>query len=249
MAFAVNGTAILLRKTSPNSRICEFPQKGYFRIAKAMVIKMKREDKNALSRQRILDAALQEFSGKGYEGASLNTVWAEKGISKGAIYHYFKDKDEIYLLCVGQCFAALTAYLAEAAKALTGTAAERLRGYFDARLRFFVENPLYLGIFSDAAFQPPMAVSSAIAECRSAFDALNISVLTGLLHSEPLREELCVEAIVEDFRVYMDFFNLRFKAAPGEERSTERALREHEERCHRQIDILLHGVLGEKHGK
>ena len=41
MAFAVNGTAILLRKTSRNSKTCEFPQKGYFRIAKAMVINMK----------------------------------------------------------------------------------------------------------------------------------------------------------------------------------------------------------------
>ena len=42
MAFAVNGTAILLRKTSRNSKTCEFPQKGYFRIAKAMVINLNR---------------------------------------------------------------------------------------------------------------------------------------------------------------------------------------------------------------
>mgnify|MGYP002539826609 CR=1 FL=1 len=58
---------------------------------------MKREEKNALSRQRILDAAMEEFSRNGYDGASLNTVCAEKGISKGIIYHYFKDKDELYL--------------------------------------------------------------------------------------------------------------------------------------------------------
>ena len=49
---------------------------------------MKREEKNALSRQRILDAAMEEFSRRGYEGASLNTVCAEKGLSKGIIYHY-----------------------------------------------------------------------------------------------------------------------------------------------------------------
>ena len=60
---------------------------------------MKREEKNSLARQRILDAALEEFSSRGYEGASLNTVCAEKGISKGIIYHHFKDKDELYLLC------------------------------------------------------------------------------------------------------------------------------------------------------
>ena len=54
---------------------------------------MKREEKNALSRQRILEAALREFSEKGYAAASLNTVCAENGISKGIIYHYFADKE------------------------------------------------------------------------------------------------------------------------------------------------------------
>ena len=66
---------------------------------------MKREEKSALARQRILDAAGEEFARKGYEGASLNTVWAEKGISKGIIYHHFRDKKELYLLCVEDCFA------------------------------------------------------------------------------------------------------------------------------------------------
>lgn len=206
---------------------------------------MKREEKNTLSRQRILDAALLAFSENGYEGAQLNSVWAENGISKGSIYHYFRDKNEIYLECVGQCLDALTDHLGDAARTLEGTAAERLRAYFDARLRFFAENPLYLGIFSDAAFQPPAALSARIAERRKEFDALNIAVLTGLLSAGPLRKGLSIEAIVEDFRIYMDFFNLRFGAEPREGCSAKDELREHEERCHRQLDILLHGVLGE----
>ena len=210
---------------------------------------MKREEKNALSKQRILDAALREFSAKGYEGASLNTVWAENGISKGIIYHYFKDKEEIYLLCVKMCFDSLTNYLNGVAKAFTGTAADCLREYFAARLRFFAENPLYLGIFSDASFRPPTALSTAIAQCRQSFDELNISVLTELLTSEPLRDGLSVRAIVEDFRMYMDYFNLRFKTICVDGLSPEYALKEHEERCYRQLDILLHGVLDETNDK
>lgn len=206
---------------------------------------MKREDKNTLSRQRILSAAMREFSAKGYEGASLNTVWSENGISKGIIYHHFKDKEEIYLLCVQMCFDGLTAYLNEATKALSGNPAERLGKYFDARAQFFANNPLYLGIFCDAAFQPSAALAAAIMECRRAFDALNIAVLTDLLTAAPLREGLSVTAIVEDFRMYMDFFNLRFKNEWSSGLTPEQALQAHEERCHRQLDILLHGVLGE----
>ena len=54
---------------------------------------MNREEKNALSRQRILEAALEEFSRKGYEAASLSNVCAEKGIPKGIIYHHFNGKN------------------------------------------------------------------------------------------------------------------------------------------------------------
>ena len=208
---------------------------------------MKREEKNALSRQRILEAAMQEFSERGYEGASLNTVCSEHSISKGIIYHYFRDKNELYLLCVELCFDAITRYLKEVTEGLGGTAEQRLRAYFDARLRFFAENPLYLGIFADAAFHPPAALSAEIGKRRAEFDALNISVLTELLNGEPLRECLSVSAIVEDFRMYMDYFNIHYRAAFRGETSPQDALLKHEERCHRQIDIFLYGVLDETH--
>lgn len=210
---------------------------------------MKREEKNFLSKQRILDAALQEFSQKGYEAASLNTICAENGISKGIIYHYFKDKDELYLICVENCFNAITSYLKKYADNLSGSVQKRLQGYFDARLGFFAEHPQYLGIFADAAFNPTSKLASEISKRRYEFDNLNISVLTELLKSEPLREGISVDNVVEDFRMYMDYFNLHFKSDFRSDSSVKNILQKHEERCHRQLDILLYGVLGENNGK
>lgn len=204
---------------------------------------MKREEKNALSRQRILEAALEEFSQKGYEAASLNNVCAEKGISKGIIYHHFKDKDALFLLCVEDCFTQVSAYLQETAEALSGTAQEKLAAYFDARLRFFALHPVYLGIFAEAAFNPPAALAEEIARRRQAFDRLNADVLTGVLGKASLRAGLSAETVVEDFRMYMDYFNLRFRSAFRGGRSIDEILTEHEEKCRRQLDILLHGVL------
>ncbi|MGM9537414.1 MAG: TetR/AcrR family transcriptional regulator [Candidatus Onthomonas sp.] len=206
---------------------------------------MKREEKNALSRQRILSAALEEFSQKGYEGASLSTVCAEKGISKGIVYHYFRDKDEIYLMCVRTCFDQAADWLQEEMEQHSGSPEERLRCYFDARLRFFAEHPVFQGIFAGAVLNPPAHLTGQIAGCRSRFDALNISVLTALLSSRPLRAGLSIPAIVEDFRLYMDFFHSRFRTVCNQGESVEQVLRKHEERCHRQLDILLYGVLGE----
>ena len=121
---------------------------------------MKRAEKNAISRQRILEAAREEFARHGYDGASLNMACAEKGISKGIVYHYFASKDELYLACAADCFDGLTAALAQAAVTLHGTPAQQLGQYFDARLRYFADHPDALGIFADAALHPPVRPSA-----------------------------------------------------------------------------------------
>ena len=204
---------------------------------------MKREEKNALSRQRILDAAMQEFSEKGYDAASMNTVCAENEISKGIIYHYFKDKDELYLLCVADCFNGLTAYLGAWAASCAENMETRLRQYFDARLHYFAENPVCLGIFLNAVLYPPAHLAMELASARRAFDAQNVAILTELLGSASLRHGMTVSAVVDDFRMYMDYFNAKYRAMLAQADSPAQALREHEERCHRQLTILLYGVL------
>lgn len=204
---------------------------------------MKREEKTALTRQRVLDAALREFSEKGYDLASLNTLCAEKDISKGIIYHYFKDKDELYLVCVADCFDKLTAFLREGINDAAGTAEKSLQQYFDRRIRFFAANPIYLGVFLSAILNPPARLKHKLALARSAFDELNVQTLTELLKSVPLRREATVENVVEDFRLYMDYFNAQFQRTLSENTSADSALQEHEERCYRQIHILLYGVM------
>src|SRR5947207_2477445 len=43
----------------------------------------------------ILGAARKEIARLGYEGASLNRILEEAGLSKGAFYYYFDDKDDL----------------------------------------------------------------------------------------------------------------------------------------------------------
>lgn len=46
-------------------------------------------------KQEILDAALQMFSEKGYEGTSINDIIKKVGVTKGAFYYYFSSKEEV----------------------------------------------------------------------------------------------------------------------------------------------------------
>lgn len=77
-------------------------------------------------RQRIVDAAITVFGRYGYERASIQDVVRESGLSVGAVYTYFKGKEDLFLVACA-CEAAretdrLTATLGE-----LGPLSERLR--------------------------------------------------------------------------------------------------------------------------
>ncbi len=52
---------------------------------------------NPEKQDRILNSALKEFAQKGYQNASTNEIVKEAEISKGLLFHYFKNKKTLYL--------------------------------------------------------------------------------------------------------------------------------------------------------
>jgi TetR/AcrR family transcriptional regulator len=48
------------------------------------------------TRQRILEAALQEFSARGFAGARVDRIARRARANKRMLYHYFRDKDGLF---------------------------------------------------------------------------------------------------------------------------------------------------------
>ncbi|MCJ0892793.1 TetR/AcrR family transcriptional regulator [Rhodococcus sp. ARC_M12] len=55
------------------------------------------EDHLAARRSEILDGARRCFGEFGYEGATVRRLEEATGLSRGAIFHHFKDKDGLFL--------------------------------------------------------------------------------------------------------------------------------------------------------
>lgn len=55
------------------------------------------EDHLAARRSQILDGARRCFAEFGYEGATVRRLEDATGLSRGAIFHHFKDKDGLFL--------------------------------------------------------------------------------------------------------------------------------------------------------
>ena len=67
---------------------------------------MSRKESQLQTRQRLLDAALQVFSRRGYSAASVDEIAAEAGFSKGAVYSNFSSKEDLFLALIDRRFAA-----------------------------------------------------------------------------------------------------------------------------------------------
>lgn len=58
---------------------------------------MTRNEPREIRTAQIIDAAVEEFVEKGYEGASMESIARRAKLTKGGLYHHFNSKDEILL--------------------------------------------------------------------------------------------------------------------------------------------------------
>lgn len=61
--------------------------------------------------EQVLEAALDEFSQKDYASASINQIIQNAGISKGSMYHYFQNKEDLYMHMLTEVMTEKTKFL------------------------------------------------------------------------------------------------------------------------------------------
>src|SRR5256885_3132797 len=70
------------------------------------VRRMSRSESQQATRERILDAAAAVLARKGFYGASVEEITERAGLSRGAFYSNFADKDELLLAVLEHRFEA-----------------------------------------------------------------------------------------------------------------------------------------------
>lgn len=92
---------------------------------------------SSTAQQRLLEAALDLFSRKGYAATSVRELVEAAGVTKPVLYYYFKNKEGLYLTLVQNGLAEFHR-TAELSKALPGTVQQRITGYCTSILDIFV---------------------------------------------------------------------------------------------------------------
>lgn len=78
------------------------------------------QDRSATTINTILDAAGRLFTEKQYAEVSLREITEVAGVTKGALYHHFATKEELYLQAVYRCLAEVKEAIEESHRSSQG---------------------------------------------------------------------------------------------------------------------------------
>jgi TetR/AcrR family transcriptional regulator len=99
------------------------------------------ENLNQDKKKLILDACIHEFAERGYEKASTNSIIKEAGISKGILFHYFKNKRSLFLYIVDYCIQIFLEEYNKYPLTETGDIFKRLIELGVIKLKIYQANP------------------------------------------------------------------------------------------------------------
>jgi len=157
-------------------------------------------------KKTILAAAAEEFGERGFAQASYNRIIERAGISKGAMYYYFADKDDLYRTVLD---AALAQWLIQVGFPFEADDAASFwnacREMYARSLRFMLEDP------RNAALCLSIINARARLEGHPVLHALNERMMewTGMLVAQgralgAVREDLPAELLVHAGLALMD---------------------------------------------
>lgn len=93
-------------------------------------------------KKRIIEACMEEFAHNGYDKASTNNIVKKAGISKGAIFHYFGNKKNLYLYILDYVISYMSKKLYDMMGTSSDDIFERIVNTGVVKIKLAYEEPL-----------------------------------------------------------------------------------------------------------
>lgn len=201
-----------------------------------------------MKKDDIINAALDEFGRYDYERASINTIIKNSDTSKGTFYHYFENKEALYLALIKIVGEEKVRFLQQNSKGALEpgyTIFEMLKHQIETSMAFAVAYPTYAQFSSKVANETgqemKQKVQSIIGSNANEFFS---TLIRKNIRQHKIRSDIPEEFICQLFTYMITQFNdfiikAGVKMKPENMDQIMRYLRYY-------IDFLENGLKGEK---
>ena len=161
---------------------------------------MIQKERQKRRRQEILLAAIAEFGSHEYGEVNMENICKRHGISKGMMYHYFANKDDLFLYVVEDTFQGLYKTVEQGvSQCKEKDVKEGIQSFFMLRESYFAQNPDRIRIFETAVLRPPVHLKENIKVLWEPLRTLNRTFIRDIVASMPLRPGIDKEHVTRYF--------------------------------------------------
>ncbi|MFJ4163952.1 TetR/AcrR family transcriptional regulator [Microbacterium sp. NPDC089698] len=167
-------------------------------IQDCMLVMRRTAEDAAQTRRAIIRAALREFSSSGWAGGSLVAVSRRAGLTRGAVYHHFENKEAVLRAVLVEEWPLQMTPLLDALGDDSLPPSDRLLGFLSSYLRMLTESELFrdLAVVSTVVAPQALELATGVAEKRQALGAWSDRLIPLLTACGPLREEMTIPEAV-----------------------------------------------------
>jgi len=117
---------------------------------------------NEDKKKKILDACIYEFADKGYDQASTNSIIKKAGISKGILFHYFKNKKSLFYYILDYCIREMIEEYKKYPLTETKDIFQRISELGVIKLKIAHKYPYIVKLFMESLQKAPQDMRSEI---------------------------------------------------------------------------------------
>jgi len=194
-------------------------------------------------REKILQATIKEFAQKGYEKASTNHIVQEAEISKGLLFHYFGNKEKLFLATFDYCVEKLTDEMMPHAKGLSKDLFKRILQLGKLKVRLFAKYPAESKFILMAYGDVPPPIKEEILKRQQRMAEVNMPLALEGVNFGLLRKGIKPQKAIQYMMlVFEAIANKWIKRYLNEPDNTIQIMNEHIEELEEVMDWMKHGL-------
>lgn len=144
-------------------------------------------------REEIINAALKEFSTKGFDDASTNVIAKEAGISKSLMFHYVNNKKDFFLFLYDYCLGIIKKEYFDLIDLDEKDIFERLKNTYMLKVKVLKKYPWIFDFTKAVVFTDSEAVKKELDERRKNLDEYSLMNFYGDIDISKFRDNLDAE--------------------------------------------------------